>query len=474
MDLFQLPSARIRAGVSREDITPPADIFSRCWGASLHDQASSIHHPFTVTALALQPIDDGDARVILALDLSWFEEAENRKFLAQVRDGARLRPDQLIVNLSHSHAAPNLSHSLADRPGGDRIAPYFEGVVAASIRTVCTALSDMQQAWITADYGRCSLAVNRNYPDESLGEPVCGFNPHVTTDDTLAYARVAADDGRTIASILNYGCHPTSLGPANRSLSPDYIAAARAIVEDTFGGHCLFLISPCGDTAPREGYAADPEVADRNGRQLGHAAASTATSLLPPGEQLVYTGPLISGATLATWARRPMGVTDDTTLVRSELLEIELPLRAKVGVAALEAERDERLAQLEAAKRSGDESAIRNATALVERSRRAVLREPDLPVGDSLTLPVWVWQFGRIVVIALPAEPFSDLQVALRRRFPSLCVIVGMNSNGAHGYVMPECDYGRGLYQEDISPAGRGSLEGIEQSVTTVLERWAY
>ena len=41
--------------------------------------------------------------------------------------------------------------------------------------------------------------------------------------------------------LFNYGCHPTSLGPGNMHISPDYIGAAREILEDTFGGTALFL-----------------------------------------------------------------------------------------------------------------------------------------------------------------------------------------------------------------------------------------
>ena len=471
-DMFQLASARILAGAAREDIAPPLGIYSRCWGASLHETASSVHHPFTVTAAALQSAEgDGLPHVVLAVDLCWFEETENSRFLEQVRAATGLGEDQLVVNLGHSHAALNLSFSLSDKPGGDKIIPYFNQVVERSISAVHAALAAMQPAWLTADYGHCSLAVNRNYVDDVSGEVLCGFNPLEAADDTLVYARVAADDGTPIAAFLNYGCHPTTLGPANEALSTDYIAAARATVEDAFGGLCLFLIGACGDTAPREGYSGDTRTADSNGRQLGYATASVAESLLPPGEALGYAGPMLSGATLATWERCKMDPAA-VSGVHSARLDIELPLRAKVDAEVLaQRERDCR-DRLAAAESSGDALAIRNATAMAERARRNVLREPLLPSGDALTLSVWVWQFGRVAFVAMPAEPFGDLQTAIRAQFPELCIIIAMNSNGTCGYLMPREHYGRGLYQEWASPTGKGGFERMRDAIVGQLAAW--
>ncbi len=335
-DVFQLPSARVHAGVARTDITPPEGIYCRVWGAAKHETPTALHHALTATALALRADAGGPALVLLGLDLGWLEPTENRRFLEAVREGAQVGADHLMVNLCHSHAAPPLCFDVVDRPGGDRIMAYFQTVIDRSIEAIQAAKGALQPAWITADYGRCSLAANRNYVDTDFGETVCGFNPHEPADDTLAYARVASDDGTTMATLLNYGCHPTTLGPRNTTISSDYVAAARRIVEDVDGGPCLFIISPCGDTAPRNTYASEPDDADRNGRQLGYAAASAATSLLPPGEEMVYAGPLISGATLGTWTRRPIA-PDGCATVRSARLDIDLPQRKKEGMAAHQA-----------------------------------------------------------------------------------------------------------------------------------------
>jgi hypothetical protein len=82
--------------------------------------------------------------------------------------------------------------------------------------------------------------------------------------------------------------------------------ALREVVEQFTGAPCLFLQGASGDLGPREGYVGDPAVADRNGRELGFAALSTLTALPAAGTRFRYTGPVVSGATLGTWAHEPL------------------------------------------------------------------------------------------------------------------------------------------------------------------------
>ena len=44
-----------RFGVARRDVTPPAGIYARSWGAATHEIAEGIHRPFTATAAVLRP-----------------------------------------------------------------------------------------------------------------------------------------------------------------------------------------------------------------------------------------------------------------------------------------------------------------------------------------------------------------------------------------------------------------------------------
>jgi hypothetical protein len=103
--------------------------------------------------------------------------------------------------------------------------------------------------------GRCALGTHRDFWDGS--QFVCGHNPGVPVDDTVVVARVTADDGNPIATVVNYACHPTTLAWDNTLISPDYIGAMRELVERETGAPCLFLQGASGEIGPREGFVGD-------------------------------------------------------------------------------------------------------------------------------------------------------------------------------------------------------------------------
>jgi len=474
---YRQPVARLRAGVARREITPPVGIFSRCWGAALHEAAEGVHRPFFATALALEPLDQASAKpqVILSIDLGWLEPPETEEMLARFRAAGALEGAQLLTLLSHTHAGANLSMGVSDRPGAELIRPYFDQMVDTASEAVREALGRTEPVWMSFGAGGCDLAVNRDLWDEEFGEYVCGFNPDGTADDTVMVGRVSRDDGSVLATLVNYSCHPTSLGPGNRLLSPDYIGAMREIVESSVGGLCLFALGASAETTPRESYSAEVAVADRNGRQLGFAAASALLSLLPPGKEMAYSGPVISGATLGAWECRDVsgGALKSAETLRSVTLPLEVPLKPIESPEALQQRYEGARQALEEAQAEGDAIPIRNATAMLERARRQLARKPHLPTGGVLPYDLWLWQIGDAFLVGVRGEPHSLLQTELRRRFPDRPIFVAALTNGTIAYLLPRDRYGIGLYQDWVSSTGPGGLEMILEAATRQIEVWS-
>ena len=75
-------------------------------------------------------------------------------------------------------------------------------------------------------------------------------------------------------------------------------------------------------------------MADRNGRQLGYAAAAAIEALPPPGTRFVSTGIVASGANLGTWAYRPWEDAQRVVSGRLEaaLTHVELPRKEQPAV----------------------------------------------------------------------------------------------------------------------------------------------
>jgi hypothetical protein len=473
------PQSTCRLGLARCDITPPVGIYHRMWGAATHDRATGVHRPLTATALAFRPADETglqDEHVILTLDHCLLWPKEMNALLAAVRDGTDLTAEQVLVTFSHTHGAGLMGLERGTLPGGALIAPYLEELgrkVAALVREARRAVRP-----VTVQYGtgRCPLAAHRDFWDEASGQFVCGYNPAGPADDTVLAARACESVGGVVATFVNYACHPTTLAWENTLISPDYPGAMRELVEQATGAPCVFLQGASGDLGPREGYVGDPAVADRNGRQLGHAALAALEALPPPGTRFAYQGPVISGATLGPWSHVPLDGPARRGLARwrRHAWTLDLPYRPELrGREATEAERRKWQEQEAAAHAAGDPARARDCRAMVERMDRWLTRLAALPPGPAFPFRIALWQTGTAFWVAVGGEHYQFLQRTLRDRFPGVPIVVVTLANGWGPSYLPTADvYGKGIYQESIAVLAPGCLERLTEAIGNEIAAW--
>jgi hypothetical protein len=468
------------AGLARAEITPPVGIYHRLWGAALHDRATGVHRPLTATALVLQaaegPLTPEKEQVLLAVDLCLLGAAEMASLREHLCGVTGLAQEQVVVAFSHSHASGLMNRDRQDLPGGELIAPYLEDLAVRLTALVTEARRTVQPVAITYAAGRCSLAGQRDFWDEDSRQFVCGFNPQGPADDTLLVARVTSTAGRTVATVVNYACHPTTLAWQNTLISPDFPGALRDLLERETGAPCIYLQGASGDLGPREGYVGDPTVADRNGRQLGYAALSVLESLPPPGTRFQYKGPVVSGATLGTWAHVPLDATELAAKRRWQLRRWVVDLPYRPGLPTLESTEAERtrwlVAEAEAWK-AGDPEKARDYHALAERATRWRTRLAVLPPGVRFPLPVSLWRIGDAAWLAVEGELYSIAQRVLRQRFAGMTIVFMTLANGSRVTYLPPADtYGKGIYQESIALLAPGCLEHLLDAIGQQLQSW--
>ncbi|MCA9101376.1 MAG: neutral/alkaline non-lysosomal ceramidase N-terminal domain-containing protein [Planctomycetales bacterium] len=459
----QQPQSRCRFGIATGDITPPVGIYHRMGGAARHDRAAGVHRPLRATVVCFADVADTQRQLIVALDHCILGEAE----LARVKGRIDAPGAAVTVVCSHTHAAGLLSLDRIDMPGGELIPDYLDLIAVQVAALAVEAQQRAQSTTIVYGTGRCALAANRDYYDAAGERYVCGYNPAVTADDLVTVARVSDGGGGLLATVVNYACHPTTLAADNELISPDYPGAMREMVEAATAAPCLFLQGASGDLGPRDGFSGDVEVADRNGRQLGHAALAVLAGLDPPGSRFVYRGPLESGAALGIWRHEPLPEAERGRLGHWRFWRgsIDLPYRGDLAPIEEIAADLARLEQGEAvAHDAGDETAAGRHRAMAERRRRELARRRTLPPGDVFPWQVAITVSGDAVWVFVQGEPYNALQVELRRRFPRHCLVVAALAGAwSVGYLPTECSYGRDLYQQNIAVVAPGALEqGIE------------
>ena len=469
MTRVDTPQTRCRAAFAQADITPPAGIYHRMWGAALHEVATGVHRPLTATAMLVEALDGTSRLLVLGIDHCLLEAVETNAIKARVRSVSGIAPEQVHIALSHTHGSAWLSRSRAHLPGGDLIGPYLDSVAETCANLAKEVVGKLQPATIVYGQSRCSLAAHRDFWDEATKQIVCGFNPTGPADDTVTLAKVIAEPlagSRVLGTIVNYACHPTTLAWENTLVSPDYVGAMREVVERETNAPCLFLQGASGELGPREGYVGDTAVADRNGRQLGFAALSGLEAMPPAGTFFEYAGPVVSGATLGSWKHRPLSEAEKTQQQRFASKRFTTPLPYRVDLPTVEETKAE-LAKWEAAEAAAnDDVGVRDAHAHVERMNRQLARLDTLPEGTSYPFPVGIWLLGNSLWIFTAGEQYQTFQTTLRERFPNLAVMVStITDDWQPGYLPPASSYGYGIYQEVIAAVGPGALESLIETV---------
>jgi len=399
----------------------------------------------------------GPEFVRVELDHCGFVDTQHNEFIRRVSEAAELPTEQVIVGYSHSHAAGWYMPDRFQLPGGELIPGYLEQVGARLETATRLAIADMAPAIFTYATAECPLAGHRDCWDEESNQFVCGYNPGGPADHTVTVARITAPEGRLRGVLVHYGCHPTTLGWDNTLISPDYVGALRETVTKETGAPCIYWQGACGDLGPREGFVGDVAVADRNGRLLAYSALAALETLGPPETEFRYAGPVLSGATLGAWRHAPIDRG------RSESGQRVAGGRFAVSLPRLEWER-----KTEEAHRAGDPVAERDCRARAERARRWLGRIASLPPGGSYPLSASAHVVGDAIWITSGGEPYQWLADALRRRFPEQTVLYSPLADGVQvGYLLPEGEYGKGLYQEEPSILAKGCLESLRDALVS-------
>jgi hypothetical protein len=289
--------------------------------------------------------------------------------------------------------------------------------------------------------------------------------------------RVTGTDGRLLATLVNYACHPTTLAWQNSLISPDFPGATREVVEEATGVPCVFVQGASGDIGPRDGFVGDPAVADRNGRQLGYAALSAFESIPAPATSFGYQGPAISGAMLGLWDHVPVDDVGRDAHARWRRRRWTVPLAYRrdlpSSLSEAEGERDRWRAEAAVARAAGDEAKAADCRGKAEQMARLIDRLSVLPEGPTYPLAVLLVQIGGTYWLAVEGEHYNILQRELRRRCPDIALVVMTLMDSGRVAYLPTADtYGKGLYQETIAVLAPGSLEALIEEVSAQLAAW--
>ena len=280
-----LLGAVLRAGVAKAEITPPPGLpmygyFERA------EAAKGTLDPLWARVLELEA--GGRRMALVTLDLGRvFGPVSLERLREAVKNSSGV--DFLLVTASHTHAGPNI---LDEYPSGRP--PAWEAAALDSIaRAVAEASRRLVEVRLGTGYGKVYIGYNRRRVNPNGSVTMLWQNPDklptAPVDPRVSILRIDTLDGRPLAVLVNYACHPVVFGPDNLQYSADFVGVMAETVEKSLAQPpaaqplCLFLQGAAGDINPYYATARLEDGAvkwrDWTGEQLGREAARVSKAI---------------------------------------------------------------------------------------------------------------------------------------------------------------------------------------------------
>ena len=231
----------LKAGLAKVVITPPVGV--QLSGYVDRTQPSiGILDDLYAKALVL---DDGKERLALVVcDLIGLGKGVVNDARRRIRELTHIKEKNIMITSVHTHTGPDL------RFVGEA---YIENLKSQLAGAVYAACNDMREANIGVARGQCLVGSNRRNPDSPYGPYFLYSWPEGPMDPTVLVLRIEDASGRIMGALVNYSCHPVTLGPRELRISRDYPGYALKVLENAWGRDivAIFMNGCCGNINPR-------------------------------------------------------------------------------------------------------------------------------------------------------------------------------------------------------------------------------
>ncbi len=473
------------AGAAAADITPPFPVDLLGY-VRRPLAARSAYAPLLATACVFREDTDGTTVVVIAADVVGLTTPMADRIRARVGEVVGCDPDAVLLNSSHSHAAPWPGATI--KLGGefdtwtDVELGYWESIPDRYASVALEALGRLAPARVSGGVGEArGLAVNRRERTAD-GRTMMGWNPDGVRDDSVVVVRVDGLDGAPlfadpIATLVSFACHPVVIGPDFPGAGPDFVGPLRSQIDDLLrpGSVTVFLQGAAGDALPLEAFRDDEcalVAADVFGTRLALEAVHAIADAEPRAIEVDRSD--WGSVTPIALYRRRLADEQPRQAIASARRIVSLPLGELPSVADLERELAERRADL-AARRDRGESRTTMNPIRYHISWLETMLAQDAADGRATAIDgeIWAARIGDCAIVGAPGEIFGAIGTAVRAQSPAPVTIFAGYSQGSLGYVATPDEYPHGGYEPSVSHRGYGQPAPFSPEVAGIIERTA-
>lgn len=423
----------LRAGVARREITPPLGIFLMGYGGRIQGNLGA-HDVLYVTTLV---IHDGERHAaLLTVDHTFINARIVDQLKAHIQESTSIAPQAVFVCCSHTHAGPIGYADEHSRPADQA---YIALLLDRLLESVVEANDKVQPVTLRAGVDAAHININRR--QQTPDGIIIGQNPDGPVDHSVQVVQVLDAGGQSLATLVNYACHPVVMGPLNRYASADWVGAMRQTVEAQLPGYCLFFQGATADVNPRKmRWTADNwDEVEEQGQAVGAAVLRAVEKSAP-----LASGPLQARQATQWLQLRP--ASGYNAQLRAFLPNAQTDEEIKAAI------HDEFPWHTTIEQRGTEQYAAMNAGML---------------------------RMGEWALATLETEPFTETGYALKAASPARMTFVVGYTNGCNSYLPIHSTYESGGYEVETAalfyglPAGfvQGSAEQVTAALAQMLQQ---
>jgi hypothetical protein len=311
-------------------------------------------------------------------------------WIGRLREYARTQCGiaHVLVTATHTHSGPDIRDEYPPKDGPD----WETGVLEKVEKAITDAHRSAVEAKLGAGYGNVLIGHNRLRPEPDGSVTWFERNntmvPTSPVDPTVSVLRVDSGEGKPLAILVNYACHPVVFGSDHLRYSADYPGVTMKFLEQEFSGQALAMFLQGGDGDINPYYAVHPleqdavKMRDWTGERLGREAARVAKGI------------------------ETVPATEASLDIAEDLVDSNLRWNA---------------------------AKFRQATAESWGTKAA--ESIDRRLREGIRLPVVTVLINkRIAFMTMPGEPFVEYQIDWRNRCPVRDAFFLGYTNGSFGY----------------------------------------
>ena len=376
-------SVQMKCNVGIADITPGEHV-NLAGFAARAGLSTTIHRQLKTRCLIIEK--DTTRICIITNDMMEIPVSMAKDLREQISRQTDIPYCHIFIHNTHTHSAPRVTGFSAE-PGGTNF--NFRKMFAETLVDNAVRTANNKSAFIpfTIETGKGESDINCNRREK---DGVISHDVHAV--------RLLDKKGKPVVSLLNFGCHPVSLGHRSNVVSTDFPGITVDEIQKEWGGEVFYFSGAAGNVDPCGPLSADTSYSQERGKQLAGAIKQIRFTKLKP---------------------------DPALCVRNA--EVRLPFRIpQITEEAIHAHVDEILQWNVSGTWKND----------VIGWRKEILEKMDKgELENYLPFQIACVRVGGMVFFFTQGEPFSEYQMILRDSKPDVPLLFIAYTNGQNSYL---------------------------------------